>query len=251
MKLALNKLRWVLLASGWLCLPTSQAEELRLAVASNFAPVLEQLAADFKVASGHTAVLSGGATGKLYAQISSGAPFDLFFAADSEKPMQLVAEKKAVAGTAYTYALGQLVLWSAMLDLGTHAQATLASADFRHLAIANPKLAPYGAAAQQVLETLQLWEKLQKKLVTGENIAQTLQFIDSGNAELGFIAKAQWLALPVQKRGTPWLVPAELHSPITQDAVILKDSAVARAFMTFMQSAAARATIADAGYALP
>jgi molybdate transport system substrate-binding protein len=251
MKSQLKRQWWMLLLAGWLSSPATQADELRIAVASNFAPVLEQLAVDFKKSSGHAVVLSAGASGKLYTQITSGAPFDLFFSADSEKPVQLVTEKRAVAGTQYTYALGQLVLWSSTLKLGENAQATLKAAAFRHLAIASPSLAPYGAAAQQVLEKLQLWEPLQAKLVQGENIAQTLQFIESGNAELGFIAKAQWLALPVEQRGSPWQVPAELHKPITQDAVILKDSPAARAFMGFMQSAAARATIAQTGYALP
>jgi molybdate transport system substrate-binding protein len=251
MKLQLEKHSWILLLAGWLSVPIAQADELRIAVASNFAPVLEQLAADFKKSSGHTVVLSAGATGKLYTQITSGAPFDVFFAADNDKPALLVSEHKAVAGTAYTYALGQLVLWSTTLNLGSNAQATLKAANFRHLAIASPKLAPYGAAAQQTLEKLQLWEPLQAKLVMGENIAQTLQFIESGNAELGFIALAQWLELPAQQRGTPWQVPAELHAPITQDAVILKDSAAARAFLSFMQSAASKAQIKKAGYALP
>ncbi len=244
---------WLLLLSGCLCIPAAQADELRIAVASNFAPVLEQLAADFKKTSGQTVTMSAGATGKLYTQIGSGAPFDLFFAADSEKPSQLVSEHKAVAGTVYTYAIGQLVLWSTTLNLGDddHARSTLKAAGFRHLAIANPALAPYGVAARQVLETLRLWEPLQGKLVFGENIAQTLQFIESGNAELGFIAQAQWMALPQQQQGSHWQVPAALHAPITQDAVILHDSAAARAFMTYIQSATARAAIAMAGYTLP
>ena len=250
MKFHFKRQRWMLLA-GWLLLPSSQAAELRIAVASNFAPVLEQLAAEFKKSSGHTVVVSAGATGKLYTQITSGAPFDLFFSADSDKPEQLIREHKAVAGTQYTYALGRLVLWSTTIKLGDNAQAILMAGSFRHLAIASPSLAPYGAAAQQVLEKLQLWQSLQVKLVQGENIAQTLQFIESGNAELGFIAKAQWLAFPAEQRGTPWQVPAELYRPITQDAVILKDSPAARAFMGFMQSAPARATITQAGYALP
>ncbi len=251
MKFQLQRHGWMLVLAGWLFFSTSQADELRIAVASNFAPVLEQLAADFQKSSGHTVVLSAGATGKLYTQISSGAPFDLFFAADNDKPAKLVTEHKAVAGTVYTYALGQLVLWSTTLNLGANAQVILKAGDFRHLAIASPSLAPYGMAAQQVLEKLQLWQPLQTKLVQGENIAQTLQFIESGNAELGFIALAQWLALPAQQRGTSWQIPAELHAPITQDAVILKDGTAARAFMAFIKSAAAKAAITKAGYALP
>lgn len=244
--------RWILLLAGSLVWSASlQADEIKAAVASNFAPLLEQLAEKFRQQSGHTVTVSAGASGRLYTQISNGAPFDVYFAADNERPAQLVAEQKAVAGTVFTYALGKLVLWSSTLPLADNAEATLKAGRFAHLSIANPKLAPYGVAAQQVLEKLQVWESLQGKLVLGENIAQALQFIESGNAELGFIALAQWQLLPESQRGTPWQVPAELHTPVTQDAVILHDTAATRAFMAFMQSADSRAAIEQAGYTLP
>ncbi|HTR00024.1 MAG TPA: molybdate ABC transporter substrate-binding protein [Candidatus Acidoferrum sp.] len=248
-----SKTRGLSLLFAVLCSLSSPlfADEVKVAVASNFAPLLKQLAAGFEKTSGHTVVLSSGATGRLYTQIANGAPFDVFFAADNEKPEQLVNEKKAVAGTVFTYAIGKLVLWSPALNLSMNADATLKQATFNHLALANPKLAPYGAAAQQVLTKLQLWDALQNKLVLGENIAQALQFVDSGNAELGFIALAQWQELPADKRGKPWLIPPEMHAPITQDAVILHDSTAARAFMTFMQSSTATIAIQQAGYSLP
>jgi molybdate transport system substrate-binding protein len=252
MKCAQAFSRWVLLVlSGSLWSSPLFADEIRAAVASNFAPVLEQLAQQFQQESGHTVVVSTGATGRLFTQISNGAPFDVFFAADGERPAQLIAQQRAVAGTVFTYSLGRLVLWSSTLSLEDNAAATLKAGKFAHLAIANPKLAPYGEAAQQVLQQLQLWNSLQGKLVLGENIAQALQFVESGNAELGFIALAQWQLLPESRRGSPWQVPAELHTPITQDAVILHDTAATRAFMAFMQSATAKAVIAQAGYTLP
>lgn len=243
---------WILLLfTGCSCPSLLVADEVRAAVASNFAPLLEQLAEQFRQTSGHTVSISSAASGRLYTQISNGAPFDVFFAADNQRPAQLVAEQKAVAGTVFTYAVGKLVLWSSTLPLADNAADTLKGGQFAHLSIANPKLAPYGLAAQQVLEQLQLWQQLQDKLVLGENIAQALQFVESGNAELGFIALAQWQLLPESQRGSPWLVPAEMHTPITQDAVILHDTAATRAFMTFMQSEAAKAAIEHAGYALP
>ena len=243
---------WILLLVAGSLFPSMLiADEVRAAVASNFAPVLEQLAEQFKQTSGHTVSISSAASGRLYTQISNGAPFDVYFAADNERPAQLVTEQKAVAGTVFTYAVGKLVLWSSTLSLTDSANATLKAGQFTHLAIANPKLAPYGVAAQQVPEQLQVWERLQEKLVLGENISQALQFVESGNAELGFIALSQWQLLPEAQRGAPWQVPVELHSPITQDAVILHDTAATRAFMVFMQSETAKTAIAQAGYALP
>lgn len=244
--------RWVLLLLGCsLWSSSSLADVIRAAVTSNFAPLLEQLAAQFEQDSGHTVAISSGASGRLFSQISNGAPFDVYFSADSERPTQLVAEQKAVAGTVFTYAVGKLVLWSSTQPLAANAEAVLKGGQFAHLAIANPKLAPYGVAAQQVLQQLHLWDALQGKLVLGENVAQALQFVESGNAELGFIALAQWQLLPQSQRGSPWQVPSEMHAPITQDAVILHDTAATRAFMAFMQSAAAQAAIGQAGYTLP
>jgi molybdate transport system substrate-binding protein len=225
------------------------ADEVRVAVASNFAPVLEQLEAVFEQQSGHTLSIISGATGNHYAQIVNGAPFDVFLAADAVRPRQLEAEGKAVAGTSFTYALGMLVLWSANAAVVDAQGEVLRSGTFEHLAVANPQLAPYGAAAQEVLIALGLWDKVQGRIVQGDNIAQTLQFVQTGNAELGFIARSQ---LPdTGKSGSYWEVPAKLHSPIVQQGVLLKDTPAARAFMLFMRSVETRAVIRAAGYSLP
>ncbi len=240
----------LLLAGIWPA-AAALADDVRVAVASNFAPVLEALAPAFEQQSGHRLVLSPGASGRLYTQIVAGAPFDVFLAADNERPRLLVEADKAVRDSVFPYAIGKLVLWSATLDLSREAGATLKAGTFRHLAIASPSLAPYGTAAREVLERMQIWESLQSKLVTGENIAQTLQFIDSGNAELGFIAEAQWLELPAERQGQPWHVPTDLHTPIVQEGVLLRDTPATRSLLDFLQSDATRTMIGHAGYDLP
>lgn len=228
-----------------------QADELRIAVASNFAPVLEQLAADFTAQSGHKLILIAGATGQHYAQISNGAPFQVLLAADSERPAKLEAEGAAVAGSRFTYALGKLVLWSADPALVDTDGDVLASGHFRHLAIANPSLAPFGLAAKQVFEAKHVRNDVQHRIVQGENITQTLQFIHTQNAELGFIAYSQWLQLDAGEKGSHWEVPPDLHAPIIQQGVILKDSTAARAFVAFMQNDNSRQFIHAQGYDLP
>jgi molybdate transport system substrate-binding protein len=227
------------------------ADDLRVAVASNFAPVLEQLAQDFETQSGHHLILIAGATGQHYAQIVNGAPFEVFLSADSERPAKLEADGVAVANSRFTYALGKLVLWSTESALVDAEGRILASGNFRHLAIANPALAPFGLAAQQVLEARKLWEQLQGRIVQGENITQTLQFVQTGNAELGFIAYSQWLQLDENQKGSVWQVPAEMHAPIVQQGVILRDSAAARAFVAFLQNEQSRSRILAQGYDLP
>jgi molybdate transport system substrate-binding protein len=224
------------------------ADEVQVAVASNFAPVLEKLEPLFESQSGHTLTIVAGATGNHYAQIVNGAPFDVFLAADAERPKMLEEAGKAVAGTSFTYALGKLVLWSADPDVVDGAGKVLES-DFTHLALANPKLAPYGEAAQEVLMKLGLWEKVQGRVVQGDNIAQTLQFVQSGNAELGFVALSQ--LLDVGSAGSHWEVPAELYSPIVQQGVLLQDSAAARAFIDFLKLNVSQDFIRMAGYDLP
>lgn len=241
----------LLLLAGMWPFATALADEIRVAVASNFAPLLESLAPAFEQQSGHKLVISPGASGRLYTQIVAGAPFDVFLAADDERPRLLADANKAISDTVFPYAIGKLVLWSATLDLSREAGATLKAGNFRHLAIASPTLAPYGAAAREVLERMQIWQSLQDKLVTGENIAQTLQFIESGNAELGFVAEAQWLELPAERRGQPWHVPTDLHTPIVQEGVLLRDTPATRTLKVFLQSAAARTMIGHAGYELP
>lgn len=225
------------------------ADVVRVAVASNFTPVLEQLEVQFERQSGHTLTLISGATGNHYAQIVNGAPFDVFLAADGERPRLLEEQGRAVANTRFTYALGKLVLWSADPDVVDAGGAVLKSKAFSHLAIANPKLAPYGEAAQQVLTALGVWEQVQSRLVQGDNIAQTLQFVETGNAELGFIAQSQ--LADVGHGGSHWKVPAALYAPIDQQGLLLKDTPAAREFIAFMQGGQGRAVIEAAGYDLP
>ena len=223
---------------------TVHAGEASVAVASNFAAPMKQLAAQFEHATGHTLTISTGATGKFYAQIKHGAPYDVFLAADADTPARLMREGDAVAKQ--TYAVGRLVLWSATPGYVTGNDEVLRQNRFRRLAIANPKLAPYGAAAADVLAHLKLADTVQSKLVTGENIAQTYQFVASGNAELGFVALSQVTQNGRLTHGSAWLVPSSLHAPIRQDAVLLKrgeHNAAARALFDFLKSPAAALTL--------
>lgn len=229
----------------------SAADELRVAVASNFAPVLETLAPVFEKESGHTVAIIAGATGAHYTQIINGAPYDMFLSADDERPGMLVKEGKAVDGTVFNYAIGQLVLWSSEANVVDQEGKVLQAGDFDHLAIANPKLAPYGEAAEEVLRGLGLWDGLQGKIVMGENITQTLQFIATGNAELGFIARSQWLETDAERKGSVWEIPANMHAPIIQQGVLLRDTPASQQLKIFLQSASAKAIIATAGYAAP
>lgn len=242
----------LLLSAALLLLPLpALADTLRVAVASNFAPVLQKLAPAFESESGHTLALITGATGQHYTQIINGAPFDVFMSADDERPRLLETGGQAVAGTRITYAVGKLVLWSPTAGVVDATGAVLKSGDFSHLAIASPELAPYGAAARQILSGMGLWDSLQARIVQGQNITQTLQFIESGNAELGFIAYSQWLEIDPAQQGSAWEVSTTLHDPINQGAVILRDSPAARTFFNFLQSASSKAFIEAAGYGLP
>lgn len=233
--------------------PAATAVEATVAVAANFTAPAQRIAADFERRSGHRLHLSFGSTGKFYSQIVHGAPFDVLLAADAATPQRLLAEGRAVTGSGYTYALGRLVLWSAQSGLVDGQGEVLRHGRFARLAIANPKLAPYGAAARQVLQRLGLWDALAPKLVTGENIAQAYQFVATGNAELGFVALAQ-VSGGGPARGSLWRVPERLYDPIRQDAVLLAraaDNTAARAFLDYLRGAAARAVIRDYGYGLP
>jgi molybdate transport system substrate-binding protein len=241
----------------WLCAaligssPSAFADTLRVAVASNFQPAMKELAVAFQNRSGHQLTASYGSTGKHYAQIVNGAPFDLFLAADAERPRRLELEGFAVAGSRFTYAVGKLVLWSPVEGLIQDGHKTLIDGQFRFLAIANPRIAPYGRAAKQVLRGLGLWEAMQPRMVRGENIAQAFAFVKSGNAELGFIA---WSQLPPPLAGgggSVWMVPQELYQPIEQQGVLLKDGPVARAFLEFVRSEQAAALIMAHGYERP
>lgn len=219
------------------------AEEIRVAVASNFS-VMKLLAERFEAKTTHKVSLIFGATGRLYTQIIHAAPFDAFFAADSQRPQLLEQAQRIVKDSRFTYAQGRLVLWSPSIGRVDAVGAVLQRADFHHLAIANPKLAPYGKAAEQVMQALGVWDSLQARLVRGENIAQTFQFVQSANAELGFVAYAQIKNL----QGDFWLPSQTLYEPIKQQAVLLKDSPVTQAFMRYIQSAEAKNLIENHGY---
>ena len=227
------------------------AEELTLAVAANFTAPMKLLAAEFEKDSGHKVVASYGSTGKFYAQIKNGAPFQILLAADEEIPAKLVKENVGVGGSQFTYAVGKLVLWSAKPGLVDSAGAVLKKGDFAHLALADPKLAPYGAAGLETLKALGIYEALQPKVVTAENITQAFQFVSSGNAELGFVALSQVLK-DGRIEGSSWLVPENLYTQIRQDAVILepgKGRAAVEALMKFLKGDKAKAIIKSFGYA--
>jgi len=230
-----------------------QADEVTVAVAANFTAPMQKIALAFEQDSGHKIVAAYGSTGKFYAQIKNGAPFDVMLTADDETPIKLVAESAAVAGTQFTYAIGKLVLWSAKPALVDGAGEVLKKGAFDHIALANPQLAPYGAAAVQTMKALGVWETLQPKVVTAESIAQSYQFISSGNALLGFVALSQVLK-DGKIEGSVWLVPTKLYRPIRQDAVILekgKGKPAALALMKFLKGAKAQAIIKSFGYELP
>ncbi|GBE09645.1 molybdate-binding periplasmic protein precursor [bacterium BMS3Abin12] len=225
-----------------------------VAVAANFIGTARTLAARFEAAGGGRVRLSFGSTGSLYAQIRYGAPFAVFLAADARRPRLLERAGLTVPGSRFTYALGRLVLWSTLAGLIERGGKVLAQGRFRHLAIANPRTAPYGAAARAVLEHLGLWRRLAPRLVTGENIAQTYQFVASGNAQLGFVALSEVPPAHTPRAGSRWLVPAALYPPIRQQAVLLARAAhkrTARAFLAYLRGPAARRVIRAHGYGLP
>lgn len=237
------------LAAG--VLQAAQADTVSVAVAANFTAPMQKIATGFEADTGHKAELSFGATGKFHAQITHGAPFQVLLSADDTTPAKLEREGKAVAGSRFTYAIGTLVLWSAQAGAVDAHGAVLKKGDFKHLAIANPKLAPYGTAALQVMDKLGVTAALQPRLVQGENIAQTFQFVSTGNAQLGFVALSQVMVDGRIRSGSAWEVPASLHDPIRQDAVLLapgKDSAAAAALLAYLRGDKARAIIQSYGY---
>ncbi|WP_455207087.1 molybdate ABC transporter substrate-binding protein [Kaarinaea lacus] len=227
------------------------ADEIRIAVASNFTDSMETIITRFKQQTGHNIVVAYSSTGKHYAQIVNGAPFDAFFAADVRRPQLLEEAGLTVMGTRFTYAIGRLALWSPKRNYVDSAGEILNKGDFTYLAIANPKLAPYGRAAQQVLQKKGLWEQLQNRMVRGENIGQTFQFVMSGNAPLGFVALSQLKQLTAESAGSYCLFDQSLYDAIEQQAVMLNDSPAIRSFMQFMKSDAARAIIKRGGYDTP
>lgn len=231
----------------------ASAAEVSVAVASNFTAPMQQIAAQFEKDTGHKAQLAFGSSGKFYAQIKNGAPFQVFLSADDEKPAALVQDGLAVASSRFTYAVGRLVLWSAKPAYIDAKGEVLKQGSFKRLAIANPKTAPYGAAAIEVLTHMGLLAAIEPKFVQGENIAQTQQFINTGNAELGFIALSQVMQNGQLTGGSAWQVPVALHSPIRQDAVLLikgQSNPAAAALLNFLKGDKARAIIRSYGYDL-
>lgn len=224
------------------------ADEIRVAVATNFSEPMAALVELFEKGSEHTVLISAGSTGNHYAQIRNGAPFEAFFSADTERPQLLEEQGNAVAGSRFLYALGRLVLWSPQPGLVDDDGRVLENGSFRFLAIANPALAPYGAAAREVLMARNVWSALQQRLVQGQDIGQTYSFVHTRNAELGFVAYSQVKKPASGIEGSYWLVPEGLHEPIAQEAVLLRDVPAARAFLEFVKSAPARELIRAYGY---
>lgn len=224
------------------------ASETRVAVASNFSETLKILARNFEIESGLKITIIPGSTGKLYAQIKNGAPFDAFFSADVKRAQLLEQEGLTIANSRFSYAFGKIILWSPEKNFVDSEADTLKNKTYQHLAIANPKLAPYGKAAQEVLQAIGLWNTLPGRLVQGENIAQTYQFVKSGNAQLGFIALSQVKKPGQTIPGSYWQVPHTLYKPVEQQAVQLKNNVTAEKFLAFVQSNAALKVIQSFGY---
>lgn len=245
--------RITVLLSALLFGVAAHADEIQVAVAANFTAPMQKIAAEFEKDTGHKAVLAFGATGKFYAQISNGAPFEVFLSADDETPAKLEKEQLVAPGTRFTYAIGKLVLWSAKEGYVDGKGDVLKKGDFKHLALANPKTAPYGAAAIETLNHLGMLDSLQPKFVQGENIAQTQQFVSTGNAELGFVALSQVYKDGKISSGSAWIVPANLYTPIRQDAVVLAkghNKPAASALVDYLKKDKARAIIKSYGYEL-
>lgn len=224
-----------------------------VAVASNFSKPMTEIAAEFEKATGHSAKLSFGSSGKFVSQIENGAPFEILLSADEKGPQNLEKSGLAVAGSRFTYALGKLVLWSSSPGTVDAQGKVLSSGSFKHLALADPKLAPYGLAALEVLKGLGLFEKLQPLFVLGENIGQAQQFISTGNAELGFVALSQVIENGKIATGSGWIVPDDRHALIKQDAVLLNlgaENPAALALMDYLKSQPALAIINKYGYGL-
>lgn len=247
-------LNWIPALLFGLLTNLAAADEVRVAVAANFAAPMERIALEFARDTGNRALVSSGGTGKLYAQIKNGAPFEVFLSADEATPAKLEQEGLGVVGSRFPYAFGRLVLWSPKPGYVDSHGNIVKQGKFRHLAIANPKLAPYGRAAQEVLEKQGMWQPLQSRLVFGENIAQTHQFVSSGNAELGFVALSQIRQDSAERQGSFWLVPQALYAPIRQDAILLargKGKTAAEQLLKYLKSDKAAAIIKRYGYDLP
>ncbi len=248
-------IKTLLMAAAALALPSAAwPVSTSVAVAANFAAPMRSLAQSFEKNTGHKVVVALGATGQLYAQIKNGAPFDVLLAADDETPKKLESEGLAVAGSRATYAIGRHVLWSKRDGLIYAKGEFLSAGRFDRIAIANPKLAPYGLAAVEVIEKLGLMQAIKPKLIEASNITQAHQFVASGNTEIGFVALAQVAEGGKIKSGSGWIIPESLHSPIQQDLVLLqrgKTNPAAQQLIEFLRSETAKAIIRSYGYALP
>ena len=231
----------------------ARADEIQVAVAANFTAPMQEIAKAFEAMSGHKVFASFGSTGKFYSQITNGAPFEALLAADQETPAKLEEEGAAVAGTSFVYAVGKLVLWSAKPDFVDTKGQVLKQGKFEHLSIANPKLAPYGAAAVEAMKGLGVFGAIEPKLVQADNIAQAFQFVSTGNAELGFVALSQVFKDGKIPEGSAWIVPEKLYKPIRQAAVILangKDKPAVIALMDFLKGEQTRVIIHSFGYGI-
>jgi molybdate transport system substrate-binding protein len=246
-----SRLRGVVAAialTGLACGPVL-AQQAHIAVAANFTDAAKDIAAAFKQKTGNEAVLSFGSSGQLYTQITQNAPFEIMLSADDERPKKLVADGLGAPDSVFTYAIGKVVLWSKSPGL-VKGEDTLKSASFSKIAIANPVAAPYGVAAVETMKALKVYDALQPKIVQGNNIAQTFQFVETGNAELGFVALSQLVG---KSGGSQWIVTQELYTPIRQDAVLLKKATANKAatgFMSFLKGPEARAIIEKYGYGI-
>jgi len=243
--------RFVCLLALNLCISVAHAEQITIAVASNFTAAMRDIVAEFEESSGHQVKVSFGSSGKFYAQIKNGAPFQAFFSADQAKPETLEKDGLVVPGSRFTYAIGALALWSTKPGFVDDDANRLKTGNFNKLALANPKLAPYGVAAVEVLERLNLKESTVQKWVRGESIAQTYQFVSTGNTDMGFVALSQIMDKNRLKEGSTWVVPGELYNPIRQDAVLLmrgESSEAAQALLHFVRGDRAKAIIESYGY---
>ena len=245
--------RWLLALAGLGMLWGAHAGEVSVAVAANFMAPMQKIAAAFEQDTGHKVVLSFGSTGNFYAQIRNGAPFQILLAADDETPLRLEKEGQGVAGSRFTYATGRLVLWSKRPGLVDDKGEVLKTGKFDRIALANPKLAPYGAAAIETLTKMGLMDTLRPKFVQGENIGQTYQFVATENAQIGFVALSQVMSDGRIAQGSAWIVPAALHRPIRQDALLLNKglgNPAATALLQYLRSDKAHAIIKAYGYEL-
>jgi len=248
-----SRLLCALLVSLLAVVAPAQANEVSVAVAANFTAPIQKIATEFEKDTGHKLVASFGSTGKFYAQIKGGAPFEVLLAADEETPTKLINEKAAVAGSQFTYAIGKLVLWSSKPGVVDGKGEVLAKGSYEHISLTNPKLAPYGVAGIEVMKALGAYDSQQGKIVMAENITQAYQFVSTGNAQLGFMALSQLLK-DGKIEGSSWIVPAKLYTPIRQNAVMLdkgRDKPAALAFIKYLKGDKSVAVIKSFGYELP